>query len=87
MIKLGSKVKDSITGFSGIATSRVEFMYGCNRIQIEPDELNKEGKPIEGQYFDEQRVELILEDKPKVSKESTARSGGDYPPPSLNKDP
>jgi valyl-tRNA synthetase len=74
-VKLGSKVKDSLTGFTGIATARTEWLYGCTRIAIEPQELH-DGKPIETQWFDEQRVEVVLEDKPKVSKDSSATSGG-----------
>ena len=75
MIKLGSLVKDSFTGFTGIATAYTEWLYGCTRICIEPKEL-KDGKPIEAQWFDEQRVEVIEEKKPKISKQSSADSGG-----------
>ena len=74
-IVLGSKVGDSLTGFSGVATGRTEWMYGCARVSIEPEEL-KDGKPIEPQWFDEQRIEVIEEGKPAVSKESSATSGG-----------
>jgi len=74
-IKLGSLVKDSITGFTGIATGDANFMYGCRRIQIESKML-KDGKPIEAQWFDEQRVEIVKVDKPKVSENSRATSGG-----------
>ena len=75
MIKLGSKVKDIYTGFSGIAVGRSEWLYGCARFAIEPQEL-KDGKPIEAQWFDEQRVQLVEEEKPKVTRESKARTGG-----------
>jgi cellulase/cellobiase CelA1 len=75
MITLGSKVKDIQSGFSGIATARTEYQYGCARICIEPTKLN-EGKPIEVQWFDEQRVEVIKEQKPAVSKSNSATSGG-----------
>lgn len=75
MIKLGSKVKDSITGLTGIATSRTEYLYGCVHIGVTPTEL-KDGKPIESSWFDEQRIELVEEKKPEVSKASSAKSGG-----------
>lgn len=75
MIKLGSRVKDSLTGFTGIATGRTEWMFGCARISIEPEEL-KDGKPIEMAWFDEQRV-VVIEDKAiDVSSSSSAESGG-----------
>lgn len=75
MIKLGSKVRDSITGFTGIATSRHEYLYGCMQIGITPVEL-REGKPVETWHFDDQRVELLEAGAPIVSPESTATSGG-----------
>ncbi len=64
MIKLGAKVKDSITGFSGIAVSRTVFLYGCVRIGVESKKI-VDGK-IVTHYFDEQRLE----------KKSTVKTGG-----------
>lgn len=55
---LGSKVKDEVTGFEGIAVNFTEWMYGCNRVGIESTIL-KDGKTIDPQYFDEQRVEVL----------------------------
>ena len=75
MIKLGSEVRDIITGFKGIATGRNVFLYGCVRILIEPAEMY-EGKPVEGCWFDEQRIEVIEKKAPEVSKDSSATSGG-----------
>lgn len=75
MIALGSKVRDTLTGFTGIATGRAEFLYGCVKIQITPDKLVG-GKPVDPELFDEQRVEVIQVRKPRVSKDSSARSGG-----------
>lgn len=86
MIKLGSKVRDKYTGFTGTAISRTEWLYGCARIAIEPTELH-EGKPIEAHYFDEQRVELVEEQAPVIAKESTATTGGDRPAPRRSADP
>lgn len=54
-VKLGDKVKDAITGFTGIVVSRTEFLYGCVRCAVQPTEL-KDGKCIEPEYFDEQRL-------------------------------
>jgi len=87
MISLGSKVKDSMTGFSGIATGRTDWMYGCSRILIQPIKLSKDGKTIESEWFDEQRVELIAERKPKVSAQSKARTGGPQKDPQRSIDP
>ncbi len=58
MITLGSTVRDSITGFAGIATSRTRYLHGCLQIGITPSELH-DGKIVEGWSFDEQRIEIL----------------------------
>jgi hypothetical protein len=54
-IKLGDRVKDSITGFKGIVTGRFEYLNGCVRLAVTPEEL-KDGKPVEDMVFDEGRL-------------------------------
>ncbi len=76
MITLGDTVRDVITGFTGIAVARSEWLYGCVRLGVESKKLDKDGKVMEAQWFDEQRLELCGESKPKVIKESLARTGG-----------
>ncbi len=72
MLKLGSRVKDTISGFSGILTARTEWLYGCVRVAIEPEGLF-EGKPIDTQWFDEPRV--IELEKPVVEVQSNPTGG------------
>lgn len=57
-VQLGDKVKDIITGFSGIAVARTQWLHGCDRITIEPDKTEK-GVPVDSFVFDEQRVEIV----------------------------
>ncbi len=81
-IKLGDRVKDIYTGFEGIAASRTQWLHGCDRIGIEPTELDKDGKIQDSGCFDEQRVELVESAEPRVSKDSsTAEPGGPRPAP------
>jgi hypothetical protein len=54
---LGDKLRDRVTGQTGIAVSRAEHLFGCARYWIEPQEL-KDGKPVEGRWIDEDSVEL-----------------------------
>lgn len=56
--ELGKKAKDKISGMAGILTARCEFLTGCNRYCISPQEL-KDGRPIEGMYFDEAQIEIL----------------------------
>lgn len=79
-MNLGDRVRDVYTGFEGIFVARTEWLYGCARITIEPTEL-REGKPIDMQTFDEQRVELVEELKPIKQKTAKAKTGGPYPSP------
>lgn len=58
MIKLGDKVKDTVSGMVGIAISRTEFLHGCVRVGVQPQELH-EGKPIEAVWIDEPQLDLV----------------------------
>lgn len=59
MIEIGKKAKDGLTGFEGIVTGITTYQYGCVRVFLEPENLDKDGKPMEGVWFDEQRVSLL----------------------------
>lgn len=81
-IKLGDKVKEIYTGFTGIAVGRTQWLHGCDRIGIMPEKLDKDGKPQELQWFDEPQVQLVKSQAPKVAKSSkTTRPGGPRPDP------
>jgi hypothetical protein len=82
MIKLGSRVRDIVTGFEGIATSRTEWLHGCARIGIQPETLDKDGKVIDASVFDEQQVEIVKEMAPRVAKHVVST-----PPGGPRKDP
>lgn len=71
-IKLGDKVKDSVTGFKGVAIGRTTWLYGCDRITVQPEGVNKEGKLYETQSFDEPQLILIG----KKVKEGNHSTGG-----------
>ncbi len=83
-VQLGAVVRDRISGFEGIAASRVEYLTGCTQIAIAKKGLSAEGKPIEWQYFDWQRLEVSRENEffDIASSESTkaANGCGDLPP-------
>lgn len=75
-VKLGDSVQDRMTGFKGVAVGVTEWLYGCRRIAVQSVEL-KDGKPIEPEWFDEQR----LTDNP------AATSGGPKSDPASRRDP
>ena len=41
-IELGSKVKDSVTGYKGIATAMCKYLNGCVQYQVEANDPTKE---------------------------------------------
>lgn len=55
---LGDQVKDRVTGFTGIITCRIEWLNGCLRYGVQPQEL-KDGKRIDDAAFDEGDLVLI----------------------------
>ena len=72
--KLGSRVRDKITGFEGVAYGYTVWLNGCVRFCVRPTEL-KDGKPIEDQWFDDGDLEVVKETK-KAKKKNT---GGPRP--------
>ncbi len=79
-LELGLKAKDKISGMTGILTARCEFLTGCNRYCISPQEL-KDGRPIEGMYFDEEQIEIIS-DGIKSNEVTGKKRGACSPNPS-----
>ncbi len=58
MIKLGQEVEDIVSGLTGIAVARTEWLNGCARICVQP-KLDKDGKFIESRDFDEPQLIVI----------------------------
>lgn len=62
---LGDRVRDRISGLTGIIVSRVQHLYGCTRYWIQPEE-GKDGKPVDGWWIDEPQAELVQPDVHKA---------------------
>lgn len=57
-VKLGQEVIDTISGFTGIAVGRTEWLNGCVRIMIQP-KVDKEGKMMDNAEFDEPQIAIV----------------------------
>lgn len=57
-VRPGDRVKDKITGTTGIVVARTEWLYGCVRVTVQPEE-SKEGKPAESFVVDEAQCEVV----------------------------
>ena len=66
-INLGDKVRDNVTGLTGSVQGITNWLYGCRRVGVQPYGLDKDGSPIEMEWFDEPRLELVVAEPPKVS--------------------
>lgn len=57
-LKLGCIAKDKITGFQGVVVATTDWLNGCLRVTIQPQEM-KDGKPIESHTFDAEQIEVV----------------------------
>jgi len=71
-IKLGSKVKDRVSGFTGIVESRIEYLNGCIQYGVVP-KVGKDNKKGESLWVDEEQIEIIGKG---VTTESKPSGGG-----------
>lgn len=58
-IRLGSKVKDPITGIEGIVVNRTTYLFDTTQVAVEGDGTDGEGKRHELAYFAEDRVAVL----------------------------
>ncbi|MFZ2602707.1 MAG: hypothetical protein WAX79_01745 [Candidatus Omnitrophota bacterium] len=66
----GERVQDIITKFKGIIMSRIDYLTGCRQYGISQESFTKEGKKMDWEYFDEDRLiklpgKIILGNKQK----------------------
>lgn len=59
-ITLGDMVKDTVSGFYGIAVARHTYLNGCARITVQPC-IDKDGKLPDAPTFDEPQLVILPE--------------------------
>jgi len=77
MIELGDEIKDTVTGFKGIAVAKTDWLNGCTRWTIQPS-VDKEGKVPPAECFDETQLVLVKRKKVAQGRHDT---GGPIPVP------
>lgn len=60
MIELGKKVRDTVSGFVGVAVAEHTYLNGCRRYSVQ-QEVDKYGKLPEAQAFDEMQLCVVDE--------------------------
>lgn len=78
VIALGHRVRDKISGFTGVVTSFSKHLNGCDRVWISPP-IDKDGKMIDGSWFDIVQLEVLEENVIPV-QEGTVKSPPGGPP-------
>lgn len=58
-IELGDKVKDTISGFTGIAVAITKWIHGCDRISVQPQGVKPDGQLYEMNNFDVLQLEIV----------------------------
>ena len=58
-ICLGDRVKDTITGFTGIVVCHFLYLNGCTRLAVQSEKLSEKGVPCDVQYFDEPQLTVV----------------------------
>lgn len=70
-IKLGEKVRCKITGYTGIAVVRSEFLNGCVQYTV-AGKWSGKGSPMENEMsIDQQSLEVVKIKKKRIKKENT----------------
>lgn len=76
-IELGDQVREDVTGYEGIVTSRSTFLSGCARLGVQA-KMDKDGKIPQVEVFDENRLTVIAKGVIAADKtETSKRPGGD----------
>lgn len=72
-IKLGDRVKEKVTGFSGIVTGISDFLTGCKRAGVQPEKLKDDGSVPDPSWFDIDHLTVV---KAGVHKPINQETGG-----------
>ena len=59
-MKLGDRVKDKVTGFSGVVLARSEGLYEVDQYRVHPESLRSDdGRPTAAMWLDAGRLEVV----------------------------
>lgn len=87
MIKLGTIVKDRVTGFSGVVVGITEWLNGCRRIGIQAQKIiAATGVPSDIHWIDEVQLNEAPTAKAYLIAKKVTSKGGPTPAPIRNVD-
>lgn len=68
-IELGDKVEDKVTGFKGIVTAEIKYIYDCKQFRVTPV-CNDEGAQQKSDWIDEPQLKLLKKRAVKIEKKA-----------------
>ena len=71
-IKLGQKVKDIVSDFTGIVIARTKYLNGCIQFQVQAKKTIKDG--VVNMDIDEEQLEIVNEGI--LKKKKVTNTGG-----------
>lgn len=72
-INLGDKVKDTVTGYTGIAIARTQWLQGCDRILVQAPVL-ADSKIPDDRAFDEPQLKILK--RAAIKSPENKKTGG-----------
>lgn len=76
-LAMGDLARETLSGFSGVVSGRVEHIAGCNQVLLQP-EVGADGAWRDAIWFDVERVSVIERGYSAIEGRST---GGEIPTP------
>ncbi len=76
--ELGDTLQCKVTGFKGTCTACIVYINGCLQYCLKPP-VDKDGKLVEGEFFDEAQIDLVKTEAPVVEKKKTGGPQMDQP--------
>lgn len=80
-IMMGKEVQDMVTGYKGIVTGKITWLFGCNQYNV-VQKAGESGDIKAGEWFDEGRLKVIGEGiRPQEVSATNGKRGGcnNYP--------
>lgn len=74
---LGKKVRDTVSGFEGIAVAKTQWINGCVRYHVQP-KVKDDNTYTNPEWFDVEQLEVLDEESVDIKPRKT---GGDRKDP------
>lgn len=73
MPDLGDRVRDVVTGYTGVVLAKMEALFEASQCRVHPDDLDDSGDPREPRWIENDRLVVTKEHAVKLSLNSYAR--------------